>query len=810
MSDANAINGASSDWLAITRNACKDGEQYFNSGIRREMEEDVRQFQGRHPLGSRYASEHYQGRAHYFAPKTRATIRKNEAVAANAYFSNTDVVEISAWDDSDHMQEGSAKLLKELLALRLKRSIPWFMLTMGAYQETQVTGQCCAHVYWETDKSKGVDRPRIDLVPIENMIFAPNTPWFDPVNQAAYMIHKIPMYVKDVRARMSMVPGKTDVGKWAKLDDSIILQAVHNWSDSIRLEREFRRADSQAQATSLTDYQMVWVYRTIADIDGVDYMWYSLAETELLTKGKPLVNSFWHGLRPYVLGFAILEAHKIFPPGVSRVTREIQRMINNLVNQRHDNVAFAMNKRYFAKRNAQVDIKSLTRNIPGSVTLMNKVEGPDADVHVVETKDVTQSAFEEQDRYNIDFDEIAGSVSKASRGDPNDLANKVGGAEMLTEDANQIQGYQLRTFTETWTEPVLYQLMRLEQHYETDEDVLALAAKKADLDKLGIDQVDDVLLMQDLALTVHVGIGATSPRKQLENLLYGLTQIRTLLEGNVLQQINLDLQAVLDEIFGKLGYKDSDRFFRWNDQDPNIVALQNQVQDLTTALQNKKDPPEITQQKVALLQAQVKKTLSDAFNVNVEGLFGSMQAAEVVAAVPAVAPVADTIAKAAGYEPPAPPGQNPDIQSAGAAPAQPPGTAPAQQPPQGMAPAGGPVPPAPPMGSGPAAGLAINPKGVADRLHTTDTGVTFKPGGGVPAPPQGEKNTHPLHPDKPESGAHAGVDGGNDKHTQLLEAMAKTHQALAEHVMAPKKMPKINIKRDAQGNAVSFEPEEQK
>ena len=812
---ADPINGASSDWLAITQNAIKDGGMYFDAGIRREIEQDVRQFQGLHPLSSKYLSDSYRARSKFFSPKTRATIRKNEAVAAAAFFSNTDVVEVTPWDDSDKFQQGAAELQKELLTLRLKRSIPWFQISMGAYQEAQAVGLVCAHVYWKTDGKRGIDQPMVDLVPIENMVFSPAAQWFDVVGTSPYLIRKIPMFVKDVKARMKTAPGKTETNRWQQLDDNDILTSVRAYSDSIRLAREQGRGDSQSQASSITPYQLVWVYETIADIDGEDYIWHSLGESKLLSKGRKLSASYWHGHRPYVIGYSVIEAHKVYPPGVSRLTRDIQGMINSTINQRHDNVSFAMNKRYFAKRGAQVDIRSLTRNVPSSVTLMNDV---DKDVKVQETKDVTSSAYEEQDRFANDFDELAGSNTKSARGDPDNLANKVGGAEMLAEDANQIQGYQLRTFTETFMEPVLYQVMRLEQHYETDEDILRLCGKKADLQKKGINDISDSLLMQELSLAIHVGIGATSPRKQLDNLLFAFAKIKELLEGGELQQFGLNVEEMMNEIFGKLGYKTAERFFKWDDQDPQVVALNNQVQQLTDALKNKKDPPEVIAAKVQLLQAQVKKTLNEAFNVNVEGLFGSMQAAEVVAAVPAVAPVADTIAKAAGYEPPQPTGQDPGIQPAGAPPVAPAGPAPAQDAaPALAAPAPGAQPPAPAGPSAPAAGLSVQPVTNAKTGigftpgSASQAPVTAKPGGSVQAqlPPGVAHNTHPDFPAKPQSadaGTHGGIEGGQDKHAALLMAMHGTLKQLNTHMS--KKKPAVNIVRDGNGNATRFEPEE--
>jgi len=70
-------------------------------------------------------------------------------------------------------------------------------------------------------------------------------------------------------------------------------------------------------------------------------------------------------------------------------------------------------------------------------------------------------------------------------------------------------------------------------------------------------------------------------------------------------------------------------------------------------------------------------------------------------------------------------------------------------------------------------------------------------------------NTHPMFPAHADTGAHAGIEGGKtDHHMELLKQMQATHQKLVEHLTAPKKAPKVKIRRDDSGNAVAFEPEE--
>jgi hypothetical protein len=159
-----------------------------------------------------------------------------------------------------------------------------------------------------------------------------------------------------------------------------------------------------------------------------------------------------------------------------------------------------------------------------------------------------------------------------------------------------------------------------------------------------------------------------------------------------------------------------------------------------------KDPPEIVAAKVELIKAQASKMLEGTqldkakkVKTNIEASFGAMQAAEVVAAVPGVAPVADMLMRSAGYTPPTPPGIDP-------------GFAPGDQGPNNS---GAPITPDP--------ALTIEP------VTNKRTGVGFTPGGAQPAgepdrEPGVPPSTNPMtpkpmmNPASPFKGENAGIE----------------------------------------------------
>lgn len=652
-----AENDLPNRWLTLARDAFSESTTYFDSGIRSDVEQDLRQFQGQHPSGSKYLSDMYRTRSRFFRPKTRSAIRKNEAIAASAFFSNPDIVVVEPEDSENEQQVVSAAVWQEVMNYRMDKTMPWFLTLLGAYQDAQTVGVCISYQSWEWNQRRKIDRPVCDLLAIENVRFSPHAKWTDPVNTSPYFIELVPMFVKDVLGRMTLVDAKTGQPKWRPLSIPEIVSASAKYGDSIRLQRDRNRADPSVNASATSEFSLVWVHRNFIEDNGRDYIYYTLGDQHLLSAPVEVEERYSHGERPYVVGNCVIETHKLYPSGVARLSRDIQSELNENANQRSDNVKFAMNKRYFVKRGRQVDLRSLTRNVPSSVTLL---EDPEGDVKVVETKDVTASAYQEQDRLNLDFDDLVGTFSQASVNANRNLAETVGGMEMLTSDASQMGGYQLRVFSETWVKPVLRQILLLEQHYETDEKMFALAGKKAagaQSLKDGI-VIDDVLLMQELTMKVNVGTGATTPQTRLNNFLFAMRALREILADDILTKNGADVEEITREIFTKLGYDGPGRFFEWGADDPRIAQLQEKIAELEDELRKREDP-ELTAAKIKKTLAEADKIAADKVKSGVEGMFGAMQAAEVVAAVPAAAPVADQIMRAAGYTPPAPPGIDP-------------------------------------------------------------------------------------------------------------------------------------------------------
>jgi hypothetical protein len=588
MSDSNQLDAAGGNkssvdpWLKLAKDAYSRSTTYFDNNYRKSWEDNLRMFQSKHPRDSKYMSDAYKYRSRIFRPKTRSVVRKNEATAALAFFSNPDVVSIDPVDDSNAEQAWGAAVMQELLQYRLTKTIPWFLTVIGGFQDAMTIGIVCSLQVWryrqkmekktvkgfhpelgeieaEVDVPKVLeDRPDIMLFPAENVRFDPAAHWHDVVGTSPYLIFQIPMYVNDVLDNMDSEDRQGK--KWKRIDKKTLLEARVEGMDPMRQTRNDNREDPQNVSSDVNEFDVVMTHLNFVRSGDTTYAYYTLKDSHLLTEPMPVEEMFLHckdGRPPAQIGFCVIETHKPVPTSKVGLTSELQRETNEIGNQRLDNVKFVLNKRWLIRRGANIDVESLLRNVPGGVTMVNNVE---TDALPVNWQDVTSSSFQEQDRVNVDFDELAGNFAQSSVLTNRKLNETVGGMRMMSQGANMMTEYDIRVFVETWVEPVLRQLVKLEEAYETDEVVLGVAGQKSGFfQKFGRAAPLDSLLSQELTLSVNVGMGATDPDMRLQRAMQAFSMY-----GQLATQgpPDLNLPEVRKMIFGLAGMRGFARLFQ--------------------------------------------------------------------------------------------------------------------------------------------------------------------------------------------------------------------------------------------------------
>ena len=585
----------------IARAAYDSSTNWLNAGRRAKWNDSLRAFQGLHPTGSKYLSRDYAYRSTLYRPKTRSMVRRDEAQTAAAFFSNEDVVSITAENDDDPREQASAEFMSELMQYRLTKSIPWFVTLVGARQDADLQGVAIGKAHWKYEdrlshiENRPVfdasgqpmfedgqivtqevpvrkvihDTPVIDLLAPENFRFEPGADWRDPVKSSPYLIEMIPMYIEDVRAKVAS-------GEWLDVSESGMRSATDLDDDVTRRARESGRVPGKDNdAWKPTPFSICWVRENIIRWGGRDWHYFTLGSAgEMLTLPRPLEEVYLHGERPYVVGFVVLETHKSYPASKVELTKDLQRAANDDWNLRFDAVKLNLNPRQFIKQGASIDPTDVKTFMPGKVIM---VKDPTTDIVWDRPPGPDQSSYLEQDRINMDFDELAGSFSPSTMaaGQNPVVPETVGGMEHMQAPSASLNEYELRLFAETFVEPLLRLLVKLEQAYETDPAILALAGKRSGLlEKFGIDQITDDLLNRELTLRVNVGVGATNPATRLKNFFTGAQILGQIFGPTAAQGANF--QEVSKEIFGMLGYKDGERFFQPG-FDPRVAMLQQQL-----------------------------------------------------------------------------------------------------------------------------------------------------------------------------------------------------------------------------------------
>lgn len=573
------------DYLALAKDAYDTSTRWIETNWREDWDYSLRAFRLEHPPGSKYLSDEYKARSKLVSPKTRSIIRKNEAAGAVALFSNMDIVNVEPGNPDDPMSVASSAAMKAILEYRLGKTIPTFEICMGGIQDAQAQGAVVSYQYWEyevRDGRKIKDKPCIELRPIENIRLDAGASWLDPIGTSPYFCDIIPMYVCDVRAMMNSKDAKTGRPKWKTLKDDIIGRAKPDVMNTTRDARLGKSQDPHREQHAIKSFDTVWVMRWfMKNSTGKDQVFYTMGTEDLLTEVKPIEEVYFHGKRPYEMGYAILETHKVMKTSVPTLVKPIHLESTDLRNQRLDNVKFVLNPRWIVARGRQVDTQSLVRNVPGGVTMATD---PKNDVKGHKWDDVTSSSYVEHDRLNAEFDDLAGNFSPNTKVSNNAVNDTLGGSRLAMQSAGIMTDYLLRTITETWWEKVLRQLVLLEAYYETDENVLAVCAQKARLfPRFGLSSITDDMLMAENTLTVNVGFGASDPAQQLQKFVLvtkeAIAMVSTAPSG-------FNIAEAIKELYSKAGYRDGARFFN-GQQDPRLVKAMEMVQQLQQALNGK-------------------------------------------------------------------------------------------------------------------------------------------------------------------------------------------------------------------------------
>lgn len=618
------------DWLLTAQQCYRTSTDFFDANLRNKIEESMDLYRSQHPKGSKYNLPSYAKRSRLFRPKTRATMLKKEAAIARAFFSTSDIVDIEPPNKRDKEQVQAAAIQKQLLNYRLKKTVHWFQIVIGAFQDACRQGFVVSRTDWDyqtstryftgQDPETGetvrtseqvvrVDTPKVTLIPAENLRLSPNCDWTDPIGTSDYIIELMPM---SIRAVMEMRDQEHTPYKWREFDEHTLMSGTKQTFDSVRSSREGGRTDRYDASTGINAYETVWVHRNIVRIEGEDYIFLTAGTEHMLTEPQPLSEIDPRGYRGYEWGYTVVESHNPYPEGPVQMGKPLQEEINDLANLRSDGAKMAMMGRYFVKRNSNVDVTALVRPVPGSAVEMGNVN---QDVKWDKPQEVGRTAYEEHNLLNTEMDDLQGNFSTGSVSQNRQLNETVGGMNLIADNSNEVTEFSARTFSETWVLNVLEHIVDLECLWETDQVLAQMIGEQMKANQVEVWRA----LKSPMGVVVNVGFGSTNPEARVRRLQMGLGILSAVAPQLMM---TADQAEIANEVMGALGYQSATRFFPSleGEEDPQVTQLRQQVEQLTGMLEGKQMEM-ASKEKIAQITAESRVRIEEIKGANAERLF---------------------------------------------------------------------------------------------------------------------------------------------------------------------------------------------
>jgi hypothetical protein len=583
------------DFLRMVREAEQQSQLYTAQVNRRAWSQSLRAMHNEHYIGSKYTRPEWRGRSRLFVPKTRTAVRKDNAAVAASLFNNIDAINCLPGNEADPKQRAAAAVMEELVNYRSDRasgkaSFDWFLISMGARQDAVLTGLCISKQSWRQEHRKTkeekvlianedtgvheehtrdvfsleIDRPDISLFPPENFVMDPAADWVNPAQSAAYLLLKYPMTIDEIQSKQN-----APVNPWKMVPEAALRQAANLGKQDMEAVRRARESglDRFDETQTGTEFQIIWVYETFMRTGGEDWTFWSVGDKYYLTDPEPVRKVYpeQFGERPVVLGYGSLESHRIYPMSAVESWQPLQVETNDLRNLMLD--ATKQNVMPISKivRGKRIDLDQVKRRSSGSSIF---VDAP-TDVTWENPPQMPMQAVQMSNELNLELDDLAGQQNYGSVETNNALGKTLGGLKLAAGAANAVQEYDVRVWIETWVAPVMAQIVRLEQYYESDPIVLGLCGQRAQLfEKYGINKIDDQLLEQEITVRVSVGLGAGDPQQRLAKFQSAASIVAPFLaQAPEFQsgQVEINWEAITEEVFGAVGYKDGGaRFFKKN------------------------------------------------------------------------------------------------------------------------------------------------------------------------------------------------------------------------------------------------------
>ncbi len=265
-----------------------------------------------------------------------------------------------------------------------------------------------------------------------------------------------------------------------------------------------------------------------------------LAEEEVVLRDES--NPYWHCKKPFVDARLCIDPGFYWGIGLMEMIECLQSELNDVRNQRLDNIKLAMNCMWAVERGAQVDLEDLYSE-PGAVFLTNYIDG----IKPLETKDVTGSAFADAKQIEEDIMNTLGTYDYA-RGKESSDRETATGILSLQEVASMRFKFMTIVMCKNFIGCAIERIAALNEQYLTDEVVVRLTNGKIEQY-----QPEDVIGRYDYEV-VGASIEGFSKYARAEQLL----RYRQVFISNP----EFNISELDKDLLTNLNFKDIDKYFK--------------------------------------------------------------------------------------------------------------------------------------------------------------------------------------------------------------------------------------------------------
>jgi len=371
------------------------------------------------------------------------------------------------------------------------------------------------------------DGPRIVSIPNERLFIDPGA---SSIKDAEFVIHKEWKTIDYLKQQKKLGARYKNLGK---LEEGSV-------EDIGPLQQAKLQALGISPAEELEQIKKVevWEYWT-------NDKKYTTVDRKHLIESED--NTLCPGNKPFVLAKPISLSNELFGLGFMEMLFYLQHELNDVRNQRMDNVNLIINKIIKVSSHAGVDLNYL-KSIPGAIWLAERPEL----ITPLEMSDVTASSYLEAQEIKSDMQHTIGDYDYFRGASPSTSRETATTVIRLQEAAmNRISGIT-RYIEESFVVPLAQLMMDLNKQYLNVEKPIRIFGEQGqkwiELSQNDITQYYDFQAMGSIRASLK-------KQQEKEKSMELLGMLLPLAE-----QLNLNLPLFMTDLLGKMGYPNAGKY----------------------------------------------------------------------------------------------------------------------------------------------------------------------------------------------------------------------------------------------------------